>query len=187
MTFEPIQDESRRTPDDFPVRGLLGPRIVAGALVVLGALLIVSALGIARGGGYQLIGPATFPLVTAIGLLALSVIFVLRTTLVPDAELAAHTLEEERATYWPTVGLVALVLVAYALALDGFEIGELEVSGLGYIVATGLFLPIAARILGSSWLLRDLVIGFALAIVIYFGFTEFLGVRLPAGVLGAVL
>lgn len=167
--------------------GVLGPRLVALAILALAVVLIVSALGIARGGGYQLIGPATFPLVVAIGLLVLGAIFALRTTAVPDADLVARAADEEEATEWPTVGLVAVALIGYALALDGFELGPIEVPGLGYVVATGLFLPLVARILGSRSWLRDVAAGFAIGIVVYVGFTEFLGVRLPAGILDLVL
>jgi putative tricarboxylic transport membrane protein len=186
MMPDPVAAEERLPADDVG-RALLGPRVAAGALVALGALLIVSALGIARGGGYQLIGPATFPLATAIGLLVLSAIFVVRTTLKPDRALAEHTIDEERATYWPTVGLVMVALVVYALTLDGFEVAGIDVPGLGYIAATGIFLPVAARILGSRQPIRDVILGFVLAAVIYFSFTEVLGVRLPAGLLGVIL
>ena len=176
-----------RGPRGAPHGGLLGPRLVAVVLLALAALLIVSALGIARGGGYQLIGPATIPLVVAIGLLVLAALFALRTTLLPDGELAELAADEERVTHWPTVGLTALALVGYALVLDGFTLGSLDVPGLGYILATGVFLPLTARILGSRSPIRDVVAGFVLAIVVYIGFTEFLGVRLPAGLLGPVL
>ena len=160
---------------------------MAVALLALAAILIVSALGISRGGGYQLIPPAAIPLVVAIGLLVLSGLFLLRTTILPDRALAEQAAEEERATHWPTVGLTAAALVVYALALDGFEIGPVEVPGLGYVLATGLFLPATARILGSRSPIRDTVAGFAIAIVIYIGFTQFLGVRLPVGILDLAL
>jgi putative tricarboxylic transport membrane protein len=166
---------------------LLGPRIVAAALLALAALLTVSALGISRGGGYQLIGPATVPLIVAVGLFALAAVFALRTTAWPDSDLAQRAADEEAAAHWPTVGLAAAALVGYALALDGFELGPVEVPGLGYIVATALFLPITARILGSRSPLRDVVAGIVIGLVVYFGFTEILGVRLPAGILGPVL
>ncbi|MGH2402620.1 MAG: tripartite tricarboxylate transporter TctB family protein, partial [Candidatus Limnocylindria bacterium] len=107
----------------------------------------------------------------------LAALFALRTTLFPDADLAERAADEERATHWPTVGLVALALVVYALALGA----------LGYVVATGLFLPVTAWILGSRSPIRDIVVGVGLAVVIFIGFTEFLGVRLPAGILGLVL
>lgn len=166
---------------------LLGPRLLAAFLLGLAALLIVSAFGIAAGGGYSVIGPATIPLVVAIGLLVLAALFALRTTLVPDTDLATLAAEEEAVTHWATIGLAAVALVAYALALDGFALGQLEIPGLGYIVATALFLPLTARVLGSRSPIRDVIIGIGIAVVIYFAFTEFLGVRLPDGILGPVL
>ena len=165
-------------------RSLFGPRIVAGVLLALGVLLIVSALGVARGGGYSVVGPATFPLAIAIGLLVLGAIFAVRTTILPDDDLAESTAEEETATHWPTAGLALVMLVIYGLALDGFTLGPVNVPGLGYVVATGIFLPATARVLGSRSLIRDLIIGFAVAIVLYVGFTEYLGVRLPPGFVG---
>ena len=176
-----------RGPTGAQGGGLLGPRLVAVVLLALAAVLIVSALGIARGGGYSVIGPATVPLIVAVGLLVLGAIFALRTTVLPDTDLAEQAAAEERATHWPTVGLAALALVGYALALDGFALGPLDVPGLGYIVATGLFLPLTARILGSRSPIRDVIIGFGIGIFIYFAFTELLGVRLPAGILGPLL
>ena len=167
--------------------GSLGPRIVAGVLLALAALLIVSAFGIARGGGYSVIGPATIPLVVAIGLLVLAAIFALRTTVLPDLDLAEQAAREDVVTHWKTVGLTAAALIGYALALDGFELGPIGVPGLGYIVATSLFLPLTARILGSRSPIRDVIAGLVISLVIYFGFTQFLGVRLPAGILGALL
>ena len=176
-----------RGPRAAQAGSLLGPRLVALALLALAAILIVSAIGIARGGGYSVIGPATIPLVVAVGLLVLSAIFALRTTVLPDTDLAVQAAEEGRATHWPTVALTAVALVGYALALDGFELGPVGVPGLGYIVSTGIFLPLTARILGSRSPIRDVIVGFGIGVVIYFGFTEFLGVRLPAGVLGPLL
>src|SRR5918996_4122755 len=170
-----------------PRSGLLGPRIAAAVLVGVGVLLTVSALGIARGGGYTVIGPATGPLIVAIGLAILGALFVLRTTVRPDLELGASVALEERATHWQTAGLTVAVLVVYALALDGVKLGGVEIPGLGYLVATAIFLPVTARFLGSRALVRDIVAGVVVATVLYVGFTEFLGVRLPAGVLGQVL
>jgi putative tricarboxylic transport membrane protein len=117
----------------------------------------------------------------------LGVAAAIRTTLLPDRDLAARAAEQEAVTHWPTIGLLAVLLVVYAAALNGADIGPIELPGLGYIVATALFLPVAARVLGSRHVLRDLVIGILIAVVVYFGFTEFLGVRLPAGILEPLL
>jgi putative tricarboxylic transport membrane protein len=167
--------------------GFLGPRLVAVALVVGAALLIFQAFQIVRGGGYSVVGPGTFPLAVTIGLLVLGLDFALRATLWPDRDLADQAVEEERASHWPTVGLAALLLLAYGLALNGFKLGPLAVPGLGYIVATSAFMPAASRALGSRALIRDVVVGVVLSVAVYVGFTEYLGVRLPAGVLGAFL
>lgn len=162
----------------------LGPRIVAGLLVVGSAFLIYHALQIGRVAGYTVVGPSTIPLVVSTGLLILGLILAVRTTVRPDEDLGRQVHQEERATHWPSVGLLVLVLVAYGLALNGFRLGPLDVPGLGYVVATSLFLPVVARVLGSEHLVRDLVVGIVLATVVYIGFTQFLGVRLPAGILG---
>ena len=165
----------------------LGPRIVAGVLVGLGIILVVQALGIAQTGGYRVVGPETFALVVAVAIVAIGVLFVVRTTILPDLDLARRAAEEEAATHWPTIGLLAALLVMYAVALDGAQLGPIELPGLGYIVATALFLPAAARTLGSRRPVRDLIIAIFVAVVVFFGFTEFLGVRLPSGILGPLL
>lgn len=172
-----------RRPGERPV-SFLGPRVVAGVLIVGSIFLVYHALQIGRVAGYTVVGPSTFPLVVSIGLLILGVILAVRTTLLPDVELGRQVSEEEGVAHWPSAGLLMGVLVVYGLALDGFRIGPLDVPGLGYVVATSLFIPLAARVLGSEHLLRDLVVGVSLAVVVYVGFTQFLGVRLPAGVLG---
>jgi putative tricarboxylic transport membrane protein len=94
-----------------------------------------------------------------------------------DTDLAEAAGAEEAMTHWPTILLLGGLLVGYAIAL----------APLGYIVATALLLPISSRILGSEHLLRDTVVGVALALVIYFGFTAFLEIRLPQGILAPVL
>ena len=180
------EDRSRGSAT-APGEGLLGPRIVAAVLLIVSLLLVVSALGIAAGGGYSVIGPATIPLAVAIGLAVLSAALLLRTTVMPDLELAEHAQLEERVTHWSTVGLAVAALVGYALALDGVRLGDLEIPGLGFVVATAAFLPITARIMGSGAWMRDTAAGIVLAVILYVGFTEFLGIRLPAGLLGLVL
>jgi putative tricarboxylic transport membrane protein len=85
--------------------------------------------------------------------------------------------EEDRATHWPTPGLMLVLLVVYAVALRP----------VGYMLSTALFVPVSARLLGSRRPRRDVVVGLALAVVLYVGFTSFLGVRLPAGLLDPIL
>jgi putative tricarboxylic transport membrane protein len=156
---------------------LVGPRIFAGVLVLLAGVVLVEAFRVRQSRGFQVLGPRAFPVAVGVGLLVLGVLLVLRTTLRPDEELALKAGEEEAATHWPTVGLALAGLLAYALALDP----------LGYIVATGAFVPVEARIMGSRRPVRDLLVALPVATAIFFFFTEFLGVRLPAGLLDPVL
>jgi hypothetical protein len=124
---------------------LVGPRIVAAILVLGGAFLIYSSLSIRQPAGFSAVGPSAIPLVVSIGLVVLGLLLAVRTTLRPDADYGEDVGREERTTHWPTVGLLILALVVYALALNGFRLGPIAVPGAGYIIATGLFVPAAAR------------------------------------------
>jgi putative tricarboxylic transport membrane protein len=162
---------------DMPQRNYLGLRIVAVALLALGLLVLYQTFQISQGGGYSAVGPRFFPLLVALGLIALSALCLLRATVLPDQNLAQQAAAEEATTHWPTVGTTAAALVGYAAALGA----------LGYIVATALFFPTVARILGSRRPARDLLIGIVLGVAVYIVFTRFLGVRLPGGVLDGIL
>lgn len=169
---------SQETPEQ-PGPGLrwLGLRLGAAFLLVVGAIAVSQALRIGQSAGYSVVGPRFFPLVVAFGLLGLGMLFLLRTTVWPDMELAREVLGEEMTTHWTTVLLLLVVLTVYAFLLGP----------LGYTLATALFFPAVARILGSQKLLRDFIIGLALGLVVYLAFTRVLGVRLPAGLLQGIL
>jgi putative tricarboxylic transport membrane protein len=155
----------------------VGPRIVAGFLVVAGGFLVFQALQIGATLGYSVVGPSSVPIAVSVVLLVLGLILAVRTTVVPDRDLAQGCGEEEAVVHWPTVGLLLALLVAYAFAL----------APIGYIIATAALLPATARVLGSDRVLRDVAIGIGLALVVYFGFTRFLQVNLPAGILAPIL
>ena len=156
---------------------LLGPRIASVGLVAAGALLLTQTFDIARTAGYSPVGPSFVPVFVSLALMALGAAFLIRTTVRPDADLADRAGKEERATHWPTVGVVGVLLLGYGALL----------APLGYILATALFFPLGARVLGSRRALRDVALGLVLAAVIWFGFTQLLGVRLPAGLLDPIL
>jgi putative tricarboxylic transport membrane protein len=164
-----------------PSVSFTGPRWVALAFLALGLLALWATFQIRQGGGYSAVGPRVFPLAVAIGLLALSLLFLLRATRFPDRDLAEQAAAEEASTHWLTVGLIVLLLVLYAFALGI----------LGYVVATTLFFALSAWVLrgraGRLRVLRDLLIGLLLSLLVYLSFTRFLGVRLPAGVLDFLL
>lgn len=165
------------TPGDGASRGLLEARLAALAVIGLGAVAIVGATQVRPGAGYVAVGPAIMPAVVGIGLVLLGSLLLVRATLRPDADHVRHVAAEAAASDWRTPGLTIAALIGYAVCLGP----------LGYVLATAAFLPVAAAILGSRRPVRDLGVAVALSIVVYVGFTELLGVRLPAGLLDGVL
>jgi putative tricarboxylic transport membrane protein len=155
-----------------PGRSFAGPRVFGAVLLAVGIAALIATFAITeRGGGISVSGPRFMPLVVSIGLICLALGFLARTTLAPDEELARTAAEEAAATHWPTPGLLAALFVAYVLLLEP----------LGFVVATVLFVPLAARVLGSHAPVRDALVGALIGVGMYVAFTEYLGVPLPAG------
>lgn len=152
---------------------MLGPRIVAVLILTFGAVAAYQTVRLGAEEGYGPAGPAFFPLIVSAGLLLFGALFLLQTLVRPDPMLREHVAEEAAATHWGTVGLLVVALLVYAFLLDP----------LGYPVATILFFVAVTRTLGSRRLVRDVVVAVVASLVLYLGFTEVLGVRLPGGVL----
>lgn len=154
-----------------------GLRAAALVILSLGLLVLWRSLAIPPGTGFTVVGPRVFPLAVSAGLLVTGGLFLARVTVWPDRWLIRKAAEEDRMTHWPVPGLIFASLLAYAVALKP----------LGYVLATALFLPVSARIIGSRNLARDSAVGLVIAVVLFVGFTRFLGIRLPAGLLDPVL
>jgi putative tricarboxylic transport membrane protein len=167
----------RTTPEQRPRRGVLGLRIAAVLILIFGLVVLYQAIRIAGEGGYGPQDPGFFPLIVAVGLVFFGVLFLLETTVRLDPALRESVAEEEEATHWSTVGLVIAALLIYAFVL----------APLGYVVATTLFFTAVTWVLGSRHLIRNFLIGLVASAVLYYGFTQLLGVRLPGGVLDFVL
>jgi putative tricarboxylic transport membrane protein len=140
-------------------------------LLGLAVAVLAATTAIRSPDGYAVTGPRFVPLVVGILLVVLALLFLARTLLRPDVELAERAAREQASTDWLPPALVVAALLAYVLLLEP----------LGYIVATALFFPVVARVLGSRSPARDAIAGLTLGVVLYVAFTEFLGVDLPAG------
>ena len=145
--------------------------MLAAVLIAAGLFLLTNAFDIQPPRGFSVVDPNVFPIFVSLGILGLGIIMLLRTTLVPDWDLAHTTSEEGLATHWVTVWLVGGTLVIYAFALNPA----------GYIIATTIFFPVCARWMGSTRPLRDIAVGLVVSVVVFLFFTEVLGIRLPAG------
>ena len=169
---------SEQSSQPRPRSSLLGLRLAAIFLLGVGVIALTQSFQIRQGVGYVVVGPRLFPVLVSTGLFLFSLFFLARATpLWADTDLAKEAALEEAATHWTTVYLVIFSLLVYA-----FTLGTL-----GYPLATALFFPAVARVMGSRKLARDLVVGLVLGLAIYIGFTRFLGVRLPAGLLRGIL
>lgn len=155
-----------------PVRSYAGPRAFGAALLALGVAVLVATFAIGESDGLSVSGPRFVPLLVSIGMIALSLAFLARTTVLPDEQLGRQAADEAAVTHWPTPALLAALFVAYVLLLEP----------VGFILATVAFIPLAARVLGSRSVVRDVAVGALIGVGMYFAFTQFLGVPLPAGV-----
>lgn len=160
-----------------PLSSLVGLRVAAVVVTAVGAVLLWQSLQIRAPAGYSAVGPMFFPIVVSVALILLGLWFVVRTTVLLDVDLVEQAAKEDAATHWGGTGLLLGVLLAYAFTLEP----------LGYVLATVVFLPAAARILGSRALIRDVAVGIVISVSMYYAFTRPLGIRLPGGVLGPVL
>ena len=174
-------DAGGPAPDQRPgalaARPLLGPGLFALAVAALGSVLLVESFSIGRTRGYSPVGPSIFPFAVSIGLIALGVIWDAQLLWRPDPAYRDAVASEEAATHWLTVGMLVAGIVVYAFLLRF----------LGYPLATAALFAYAARTLGSTRPLRDVVLGLAAGLVVWFAFTQALGVALPAGLLDPLL
>src|SRR5690606_35835238 len=78
---------------------------------------------------------------------------------------------------WRSVAITVAALLAQILLLERA----------GFIISSTILFAGVAWAFGSRRHGRDVVIGFILAFVVYWSFTQWLGLRLPAGILRPVL
>ena len=136
----------------------------AAALAASGGYLAAGLSITAPAGGYDLVGPRTFPLAIGAGLAASAVWIACR----PGRPAAPTPMD------WRAAAVAALVFLAYLACLVP----------LGYPLATTAFIVAESRALGSRAWRRDLATGAAIAAAAYLGFRLLLGIRLPAGPFG---
>lgn len=157
--------------DEPAPRSFRGPRAWGMILLAIAIGVLAGTTAIRSQEGYAATGPRFAPLLVGLLLLVLSALFLARTVVRPDVDLAERAARESATTDWARPALVVASLLAYAFLMEP----------LGYVVATALFFVATARILGSRALLRDALAGLAIGLVMYVAFTQFLGVDLPAG------
>jgi putative tricarboxylic transport membrane protein len=143
-------------------------RIIAAiVLVVLSGTFLVGVFDIRSPKGLDPAGPRFFPLLVTAAWLLLSIGY-----LVEGLRSPRTTKPSDRSWFEPLAVSALLLLYAFLVV------------PLGYMLATALLFFVAARVLGSRQLVRDIIVAVVLAVVVYIAFTQFLDISLPEGVLG---
>lgn len=122
--------------------------------------------------GYAILGPQVYPYAVAafLGLLGFSMCFQALTggfrKLANDpADRARVPRQGRRGAAWVSTGLVCIALL---------------IVHVGFVIAAALLFACSARGFGSNTPARDLALGIAIALPVYWLFTAGLGVSLPA-------
>ena len=154
-------------------------RRLAGILLAVSAGYLGAAFLISEPEGqYAAVGPRAFPLVIGLALAACAAWIGLRRTAggAPAAPAADRhdPAGEGGAADWRAAAPAAAAFLAYIALL----------APVGYLLATAVFIPLEARLLGSRSWRRDLIAGLVVTAAIYAALWLLLGLRLPGGVFG---
>lgn len=149
--------------------------MVALGLLAMGIVILVDLQDIRVPRAFSSVGPRVFPTVVGWGLIVIGVWYVIDVALghavapSADSDDADPTLPAD----WAVMGGIAFSLVVYALLMESA----------GFVVASAALFTIAAYAMGSRRYVRDIAIAVAVSLITFFAFSEWLGIRLPYGIL----
>ena len=144
------------------------PELLIGlGMLAFAALALWQTWAIPASPLYATVGPTVFPYVTTAGLALLGAL------LVVQALRGGWQPEEEK--------VVALDWRALAFVVAGLAVNVVTISWLGFTLASTAMFVLIARGFGSRMPIRNAAIGFAVALIAYFGFAKLLGVNIGAG------
>ena len=160
-------------------------RRLAGFLLAASAGYLAAAFLISEPEAeYAVVGPRAFPVAVGFALAVCALWIGFRRSADGDSASTAAdhrvladqdvTANEGAAADWRSAAPAAAAFLAYLALL----------APVGYLLATAVFIPLEARLLGSRSWRRDVIAGVAVTAAIYAGLDLLLGLRLPAGILG---
>lgn len=155
-----------------------GALVIPAVLVVLGVFLVVGTTTMQEAGDGGLFGARTFPWIVAALCFATAVAMTID-TLRPRRRPSTATAGGGAAgtdINWRAVGTTVGGVLFFILTLQF----------LGWILAGTLLFAIVAIGLGSRSYLTCVLVGLALASIIQLVFSGYLGVSLPAGIIGGI-
>ena len=141
---------------------------LALGVVAVGMFFAVQTYALPEVAGYVQVGPRLFPALIALGLIVCGagLAFEAMTGGFRKLPENAHPAIDWTAFVWVSAGVVAHMA---------------SIRWIGFIFASTLLFACVARGFGSARLMRDVLIGLALAVGAYVIFTRGLGLALPSG------
>lgn len=133
--------------------------------------------------GNQPIGPRTFPLVVAVGLIATTLYILLRLVRrrseADEDDLVLVPAEDDETTIrdWRAVGVVFAALLLLCLLYER----------LGFVLTFALFVAALSTYFERRLWLVNLIVAFAVSVSFFLLFTRLLEISLPRGILGDLL
>jgi putative tricarboxylic transport membrane protein len=149
--------------------------LVAVGVSAMGIVILVNTQDIAVPKAYSVVGPRAIPTIVGWALVVLGVWYLID---VLRGNVAAPSGDSEDAD--PTLPADWGVLLGLALALGIYAI---IIKPAGFIIASFVLFSLSSAAMGSRRFVRDAIIGIVMATIAFLVFREWLGIRLPYGVL----
>jgi len=182
LSIEPIDSptfpDHTAKPNDSP--WLRYVELLAALVVIaMGVVILVETRDIRIPRALTVVGPRDFPRAIGVGFLVIGIWYAIDIVRNPPVSPSADSedADVEAPTDWRVLGQLAIVLALYA--------GLMESAG--FVLASSVLFLGTAIALGSRSFIRDAFIGIVLSSLSFLLFSEWLGIRLPQGVLGGIL
>ncbi len=166
---DPVPPQERKAWDKY------AEALVALGVSAMGIVILVNTQEIAIPKAYSVVGPRAVPSVVGWALVVLGVWYLID---VLRGNVAAPSGDSEDAD--PTLPADWGVLIGLAITLGVYAV--IMKPG-GFIIASAFLFFSSATVMGSRKFLRDALIGIVMATVVFLVFREWLGIRLPYGIL----
>lgn len=142
---------------------------VGAAMLVLAGLLAAGAAGFPVDKGYSILGPQVFPFVIAAFVAVVAVLLCWQAATGGFRNLGEDRPPAPSRCRWASAAWLSIGILAVALLINHA----------GFVLSAAVLFALAARGFGSRSPLRDLGIGIAMTLPVFWLFTMGLGLTLP--------
>jgi len=151
-----------------------GELLVAVGVIILGIVVLVETQDIRITRAVARVSPRRIPEIVGGGLVLLGLWYavdVIRVPRRPGGGEDSEDVDLSTETDWRAIIIMGIGLAIYAWLIRPA----------GFVVASAALFLVSTVAMGSRSYLRNALIGIVLAVIVYYVFDDWLGVRLPAG------